>query len=153
MSTNTDGTDLTVETVLVPVDGGDEALAAAEYGVAVARRYDAAVHALYVLGEGTVRAVESGAADDDAVAEEIDAVLSTVADLGEGADVAVSTASAYGFSTQRKRVHPGSVVLDAAEEVDADFLVLPRERDEHGDVLEKAAGYVLQYASQPVLSV
>jgi len=29
---------------------------------------------------------------------------------------------------------------------------LPRERD-HGDVLEKAAGYVLQYASQPVLSV
>jgi len=152
MSTNTDGTDLTVETVLVPVDGGDEALTAAEYGVAVARRYDAAVHALYVLGEETVRAVESGAADDDAVAEEIDAVLSTLTTLGEEADVPVSTASAYGFSTRRKRVHPGSVVLDAAEEVDADFLVVPREH-EHGDVLEKAAGYVLQYASQPVLSV
>lgn len=152
MSTNTDGADLMVETVLVPIDGGDEALAAAEYGVAVAKRYDAAVHALYVLGEEMIRAVESGAADDDAVAGEIDAVLSTVTDLGEAADVPVSTASAYGFSTKRKRVHPGSVVLDAAEEVDADFLVVPRER-EHGDVLEKVAGYVLQYASQPVLSV
>jgi nucleotide-binding universal stress UspA family protein len=152
MATDTDGIDLDVETVLVPVDGGDEALAAAEYGVAVADRYDAAVHALYVLGEGMVRAVETGSADDDAVAEEIDAVLSTVTALGDDADVPVSTASAYGFSTQRKRVHPGSVVLDAAEEVDADFLVLPRER-EHGDVLQKAAGYVLQYASQPVLSV
>jgi len=153
MTTDTDGVDLDVETVLVPVDGGDEALSAAEYGVAVADRYDAAVHALYVLGEGMVRAVETGSADDDAVAEEIDAVLSTVADLAADADVPVTTASAYGFSTRRKRVHPGSVVLDAAEEVDADFLVVPRERDEHGDVLEKVAGYVLQYASQPVLSV
>jgi nucleotide-binding universal stress UspA family protein len=152
MSTNTDGTDLTVETVLVPVDGGEEALAAAEYGVAVAKRYDAAVHALYVLGEEMIRAVESGAADDDVVAGEIDAVLSTVTDLGERADVPVSTASAYGFSTKRKRVHPGSVVLDAADEVGADFLVVPRER-EHGDVLEKVASYVLQYTSQPVLSV
>jgi nucleotide-binding universal stress UspA family protein len=152
MSTNTDGTDLTVETVLVPVDGGEEALTAAEYGVAVAERYDAAVHALYVLGEEMIRAVESGAADDDVVAGEIDAVLSTVTDLGERADVPVSTASAYGFSTKRKRVHPGSVVLDAADEVGADFLVVPRER-EHGDVLEKVASYVLQYTSQPVLSV
>jgi nucleotide-binding universal stress UspA family protein len=150
---NIDGADLAVDTVLVPVDGGDEGLTAAEYGVAVADRYDARVHALYVLGEGMVRAVETGAADDDAVADEIDAVLSTVAEVGQEADVSVSTASAYGFSTVRKTVHPGSVVLDAAEEVDADFVVLPNERDEHGDVLEKAASYVLQYASQPVLSV
>jgi len=153
MTANTDGTDLTVDTVLVPVDDGDEALGAAEYGVAVADRYDARVHALYVLGESTVRAVEMGAVDDDAVADEIDAVLSAVVDVGDRAGVRVDTASAYGFSTRRKTVHPGSVVLDAAEEVDADFVVVPRERDDHGDVLEKAAGYVLQYASQPVLSV
>lgn len=152
MSPNADGTDLTVETVLVPVDDGEAALEAAEYGVAVADRYDARVYALYVMTEGMVRAVETGAADDDAVAAEIDAVLSAVGELGAAADVPVDTASAYGFSTQRKTVHPGSVVLDAAEEVDADFVVLPRERD-HGDVLEKTAGYVLQYASQPVLSV
>jgi len=152
MSPNADGTDRTVDTVLVPVDDGEEALEAAEYGVALADRYDAGVHALYVLGEGTVRAVETGAADDDAVAGEIDTTLSAVTEMGASADVPVTTASAYGFSTRRKTVHPGSVVLDAAEEVDADFVVLPRERD-HGDVLEKAAGYVLQYASQPVLSV
>jgi len=40
-------------------------------------------------------------------------------------------------------------------DVDADFLVVPREpmSGDTGDVLEKAAEYVLLYASQPVLSV
>ncbi len=152
MSSNADGAELTVDTVLVPVSDGERALRAVEYGVAVADRYDARVHALYVLAEAVVRAVETGTADDDAVADEIDATLSTVTEMAASSDVPVTTASAYGFSTRRKTVHPGSVVLDAAEEVDADFVVLPRERD-HGDVLEKTAGYVLQYASQPVLSV
>jgi hypothetical protein len=55
----------------------------------------------------------------------------------------------------RKLTHPGSVILDAADQIGADFLVIPREsaREESADVLEKAAEYVLLYASQPVLSV
>jgi hypothetical protein len=47
------------------------------------------------------------------------------------------------------------VVLDCAEEVGADFLVVPRETPSE-DVrmtIGKAALYVLQYADQPVLSV
>ena len=40
-----------VETVLVPVDGSEEAMEAVEYAVAIAERYDAVIHALYVLGE------------------------------------------------------------------------------------------------------
>jgi hypothetical protein len=51
--------------------------------------------------------------------------------------------------------HPGSVVLDTAEQKYADFLVVPRSEvaDDPDAVLGKAAEYVLMYASQPVLSV
>jgi nucleotide-binding universal stress UspA family protein len=146
---------LTVERVLVPVDGSDESLEAVEYAVAVAERYGASVHAVYVLGEEVVRAIDADAVDDDEVAEDTEAFTETVRELAGEHGVGVSSSIAYGFSTTRKTRHPGSVILDTAEEVDADFLVIPREplTSEPGEVLEKAAEYVLLYASQPVLSV
>lgn len=146
---------LTVERVLVPVDGSDESLVAVEYAVTVAERYDAQVHAVYVLGEEVVRAIEEDAVDQSEVAEDTEAFTDTVRDIAEAEGVPVSSSIAYGFSTRRKTTHPGSVILDTAEDVDADFIVIPREplTGEPGEVLEKAAEYVLLYASQPVLSV
>jgi nucleotide-binding universal stress UspA family protein len=146
---------LTVERVLVPVDGSDESLTAVEYAVAVAKRYDAQVHAVYVLGEEVVRAIEEDIVDQSEVAEDTEAFTDTVRDLARAEGVEVSTSIAYGFSTKRKTTHPGSVILDTAEDIDADFIVIPREplTGEPGEVLEKAAEYVLLYASQPVLSV
>ena len=146
---------LTVERVLVPVDGSDESLTAVEYAVAVAERYDAQVHAVYVLGEEVVRAIEEEVVDQSEIAEDTEAFTDTVRDLAHGEDVDVSSSIAYGFSTKRKTTHPGSVILDTAEDIDADFIVIPREplTGEPGEVLEKAAEYVLLYASQPVLSV
>lgn len=146
---------LTVERVLVPVDGSDESLGAVEYAVAVADRYDAQVHAVYVLGEEVVRAIEEAAVDEAEVAEDTEAFTDTVRDVADAEGVPVSSSIAYGFSTKRKTTHPGSVILDTAEDIDADFLVIPREplTGEPGEVLEKAAEYVLLYASQPVLSV
>ncbi|QLG28112.1 universal stress protein [Halorarum halophilum] len=146
---------LTVERVLAPVDGSDESLEAVEYAVAVAERYDASVHAVYVLGEEVVRAIETDAVDESEVAEDTEAFTGTVRELAEEHDVGISSSIAYGFSTNRKSRHPGSVILDTAEEISADFIVIPREplTGEPGEVLEKAAEYVLLYASQPVLSV
>ena len=142
-------------TVLVPVDGSEESTVAVEYAVAVAAEYDADVHAVFVLGEEVVRAIEDDAVDEDEVAADAEAFSDTAADVAasHGVDFAVSTA--YGFSTNLKTRHPGSVVLDTADEVDADFIVVPREpvSGDPGEVLEKAAEYVLLYASQPVLSV
>lgn len=144
----------TVETVLVPVDGSEESTRAVEYAVAIADRYDAALEVLYVLGEEVVRAIERERIDGDAVAEDNRAYLKTVEGMTTEQGVPVSTMIAYGFSVQRKLQHPGSVVLDVAEELDADFLVIPREpQTDEPDVLEKAAEYTLLYASQPVLSV
>lgn len=146
---------LDVETVLVPVDGTEESTAAAEYAIAVADRYEAAVHVVYVLGEAVTRAIEEGAVDDDVVAEDTTAYVDRLRERAADADIEIGATVAYGFSQTVKRQHPGSVVLDAAEELGADFLVVPREqpRENERDVLAKAAEYVLLYASQPVLSV
>ena len=144
-----------VDVVLSPVDGSDEADTAARYAVTIAERYDAAVHVLYVVGEEAVRAIEEGLVDEESVAAESRAALDAVEDTAAANGVPTETSMAYGFSTRSKLRHPGSVVLDAADQVAADFIVIPREplRGEPGEVLEKAAEYVLLYASQPVLSV
>lgn len=142
-----------IETVLVPVDGSEESVAAVEYGVAIADAYGASVHALYVLGEGMVRGVEAGDLADEEVAAESEAFLDEVQRMA--GDVPVSRAMAAGFSLSRLSRHPGSVILDAADDVAADFLVVPREplTGDPSAVIEKAAEYVLAHASQPVLSV
>lgn len=143
-----------IETVLVPVDDSEHALRAVEFASAVATRYGAALHALHVLDEQAVWALEQGHLDEDAVADDyrefMDHVAEVVAD-----EVPLTHSTAYGFVPTRLSHHPGSVILDAVEEVDADFLVVPREpvTGDPGEVLEKAAQYVLAYASQPVLSV
>lgn len=145
---------LEVDTVLIPVDGSEASADAAEYAVAVAERYGADLHILYVFGEAISRGIETGDLDEDEVAAETQTFIDDVAAIApEG--VTVDSSMAYGFSTHRKTTHPGSVVLDCADDVDADFLVIPRESvgGGTGDVLEKAAEYVLLYASQPVLSV
>jgi nucleotide-binding universal stress UspA family protein len=142
---------LAVETVLAPVDGSDPSMRAAEYAAAIAERYDAGVHALYVVGEEAAR--ERGFGDDDAAAASEAFIADIRAFTPES--VPLTHSSAYGFSRTMKTRHPGSVVLDAAEDAAVDFIVVPREPvsgDPDGP-LGRAAEYVLQYATQPVLSV
>ena len=144
-----------VDEVLAPVDGSEESATAVEYAVAVADRYDASVHVLFVLGREVVLGMDAGALEEDEVAETSRTFLEDVSALADAHDVPVTTSTTHGFSPTRKTHHPGSVVLDAADAAGADFIVIPREstNDASAEVLEKAAEYVLAYASQPVLSV
>jgi nucleotide-binding universal stress UspA family protein len=144
-----------VNTVLVPVDGSDESVAAVEYAAGIAEKYEADVHALYVLDEEVTRAIETGAVEKDEVVVETESFIESARAITDDYGVELGNSIAYGFSTRRKTQHPGSAVLDSADEVEADFIVIPREplTGEPGEVLEKAAEYVLLYASQPVLSV
>jgi nucleotide-binding universal stress UspA family protein len=145
---------LAVDLVLVPVDTSEESTDAVAYAAAIAAEYDAALHVVHVLGGTVVRAIETGDVDDDRVAADGEAIVEAARGVAADAGVPVSTSVAYGFSTTMKLRHPGSVVLDTAEDVSADFLVVPRESATGDDgVLAKAAEYVLLYASQPVLSV
>ncbi|MFC6823857.1 universal stress protein [Halopelagius fulvigenes] len=151
----TDRRPLDVDLVLVPVDRSDESAAAVECACAIAAEYGAGVHAVHVLGGDVVRAIETGAVDDEEVAADGEAITQTTKDIAAEYEVDLATSVAYGFSTKMKIRHPGSVVLDTAEELDADFVVVPREpiSGDPGEVLAKAAEYVLLYATQPVLSV
>lgn len=143
-----------VTTVLVPVDSSDESMRAVEYAVEIAARYDARVHALYVLDEEAARKVAVGEADEADIAATSEAFMDAARESApEG--VSFTHSSAYGFSQTLKTRHPGSVVLDAADDADVDFIVVPREpvSGESEKPLGRAAEYVLQYATQPVLSV
>ncbi|TYL38411.1 universal stress protein UspA [Natronococcus pandeyae] len=144
-----------VDTVLAPVDGSEESATAVEYAVAVADRYDASVHVLFVLGRGVVRGLDAGTVEEEDVADSTQGFLDDVGRIAADSGVSLSTSVDHGFSTTRKTRHPGNVILDIADTVDADFIVLPREpvTGTSAEVLEKAAEYVLSYASQPVLSV
>jgi nucleotide-binding universal stress UspA family protein len=144
-----------VDTVLVPVDGSEAAMDAVEYAVAIAERYDAVVHSLYVLGENAATAMREGQVEAAAVAERCEQVMAGVRAAAADRGVPVDHSSAAGFSLDRLSQHPGSVILDVSEMLEADFVVVPRE-PVTGDpeaVIEKAAEYVLAHASQPVLSV
>jgi nucleotide-binding universal stress UspA family protein len=142
---------LDVTTVLVPVDGSDESLDAVEYAVAVAERYGARVHALYVLDPETARGTTPGG-PDDAIAATSEGFMDAAREVA-AERVDLTHSSAYGFSPTMKSRHPGSVVLDAAADAEVDFVVIAREPGEATDLLGRAAEYVLQYATQPVLSV
>lgn len=144
-----------VETLLVAVDGSEPSFDGSAYAVALADRYGAELVALYVHGQA-VDDVQAGTASAEDLSADATAFLSEVREVAAEASVSLRTATAYGFSTERKLTHPGSVILDAADEFGADFLVIPRKS--YGDstaagVLTKAAEYTLLYASQPVLAV
>jgi nucleotide-binding universal stress UspA family protein len=138
--------------VLAPVDGSEEAERGVEYAVAIAQRYDADIHLLYILDQRVARGIETGDVSAEAVANEHRAFTTRVRKRLD--DISLSHSSAAGFSDRRLTQTPGSVILDAADELDADFLVVPREArmDAPNATLGKAALYVLEYASQPVLS-
>lgn len=144
-----------VDTVLVAIDGSDESARAGEYAITIASKYGARVHALYIFDERTVRAIESELVEKTDIAMETQAFIETIREYAADRGVPLADSTTYGFSTTSKLRHPGSAILDTADQVAADFLVIPREsfRDDPGGVLEKAAEYVLLYASQPVLSV
>jgi nucleotide-binding universal stress UspA family protein len=146
--------DADIDLVLAPVDGSDQSESAVEYAVAIADRYGADIHVLHVLDQTVARGLEVGDVAAESVASQHRALTDRVRERLPAA-VSLSTSSVPGFSPSRLSQTPGSVILDAAEELEADFLVVPRRSptDEPDEMLGKAALYVLEYASQPVLSV
>ena len=147
--------DMEADLVLAPVDGSDNAAEAFEYAVAVAERYDAAIHVLFVLGEEVSRRVQDGTIDRETVAETTGAAVEPLRSRLAETDLVSTHSAAYGYSTERLTRHPGSIIVEVAEQLSADFVVLPRE-PVTGDpqaAIEKAAQHVIAHADQPVLSV
>jgi len=146
-----------INTVLVPVDGTDRSERAIAHALPIADRYGAEVHVLHVIDQAVAAGLEEGDIRADSVADEHRAFMSAVREQvrADGHDIGLTQSTAFGYSARSLRRHPVSVVLDAAEDAAADFIVIPRQSamDEPGAMLGKVAEYVLSYASQPVLSV
>jgi nucleotide-binding universal stress UspA family protein len=148
---------VSIDLVLAPTDCSEESGRAIDYAIALADRYGATLHLLHVVDERIVQGMETGdvAAEDVASQyQEFAASVQTQVEDTPGVE-GFSYSSAAGFSVSQLSRTPGSVVLDAADQVRADFIVIPRETpsDQPEETLGKAALYVLEYASQPVLSV
>lgn len=145
-----------IDLVLAPVDCSDDAEQAAKYAVAIAEKYGADLHLLHILDQRVMQGLDCGDLTADTIAEEQRSFTGRIRQQHTGADgVTISQSSAIGFSQTQLARTPGSVILDAADELDADFLVVPRVTPSGStdEVLGKAALHVLEYASQPVLSV
>lgn len=138
------------DTILVPTDGSDHAVRAAEHGRSLARAFDATVHVLNVVdvqaaaglfdaGGVDEEFVERLEAEGEAAIEDVEAVV--------GADGTLRTAV--------RRGKPGGTILDYAEETDADLLAMGT----HGrtGVRRYVAGsvteHVVRHATAPVLTV
>lgn len=128
-----------IDTVLVPIAATDTVPRVVGYAVAIAEQYEAGIHMLYVL--------DSDATDTDALSQQL---MEATRDATDDT-IPLSHSIIYGFSTDSLTHHPGSVVLDASNDIGADLIVIPRERSPNA--LGQAADYVVQYATAPVFSV
>jgi nucleotide-binding universal stress UspA family protein len=147
---------LDIDLVLSAADNTQEAAEAAEYAAEIADRYEADLHLLHVIDQQIVRGLETGDLDSQVVAEQQQWITGHARQhLPEDGTVTLTQSGAIGFSEDRLDQTPGSVILTVADNLGADFLVVPRVTPEESpeEILGKAALYVLEYAEQPVLSV
>lgn len=135
------------ETILVATDGSERARRAAEYAVDLAARYDATVHAIFV--------VDTHLADEPALST---AELSTdlIEDAGHGFLVEVGgLAEERGVRFERRSAHgvPKYEILDYADEVGADVIVMGTVGHTPGHRVGSVADHVFEHADQPVLTI
>jgi nucleotide-binding universal stress UspA family protein len=145
-----------LDLVLTAADNTQDAAEAAAYAAAVADRYGADLHVLHVLDQRIIQGLEAGDIDADNVAGRQQWLTAHAREsLPEGSTTEIRQSGAPGFSSDRLGRTPGSVILDVAENLDVDFLVVPRVESAGSpdEVLGKSALHVLEYATQPVLSV
>lgn len=110
--------------LLLPVDGSEGSDRALDHAVRLAKTYDASVHALYVIDDGSLPfdfdAVAKGEQVRTAVESTGDDALAAVEERCEAAGVPVT-------SEQREGV-PATVILDCAADREADLLVTGTHR-------------------------
>lgn len=138
------------DTVLIPTDGSEHAVRAAEHGLHVARQFDATVHVINVVDlESAGGIFDAGGVSEefvDRLEDEGRETIREIEELAEGSDD-VRTAVVRG--------KPSDAILDYADERDADFVFMGTHgrtglnRYIAGSVTER----VVRMADVPVLTV
>ncbi|WP_123533888.1 universal stress protein [Halosimplex salinum] len=134
------------DTVVIATDGSESASRAVDVALDFADKFDADVHALYVVDRGDV------AASPDELRKELVDALEAAAqealdDVRDRSDRSVTTAVRNG--------RPGKEIPQYAEEVDADAVALGTRgrHGDHGFVLGSVADAVVRRCDRPVLTV
>ncbi|MEF8843524.1 MAG: universal stress protein [Haloarculaceae archaeon] len=138
------------ETVLIPTDGSEHAVRAAEHGAYLARTFDATVHLLNVLDVQAAAGLFDAGGVDEAFVERLEAE-------GEEAIGAVETAVGEGgrVRTAMVRGEPSGAILEYAEDRGVDLIAMGTHgrsglnRYFAGSVTER----VVRLAEVPVLTV
>ncbi|QZY00938.1 universal stress protein [Halobaculum rubrum] len=134
------------DTIVVATDGSDSVSRAVEVALDLADRFDAAVHALYVVDSGEV----------DSSPEEVrDQMRNALQERGGEAIVDVQKRAGIDVTAVVREGRPANEIGDYAREIDAD-LVATGTRGRHGEnrfLIGSVAERVVRTCPVPVLTV
>jgi nucleotide-binding universal stress UspA family protein len=138
------------DTILIPTDGSDAATTAARYGLALAERVDATVHALSVVDPDRF-ATDSVGDVDDLVRRQHDRFERRARDAVDR----VAAASAVPVETHVVEGRPATVLAAAIDDYDADLVAMGTHGRSGVDryLLGSLAERTLRTAHVPVLAV
>lgn len=135
-------------TILVPTDGSDSANRAVEHAIELAERFDAALHAMYVVD--TNRYGEPALSSAEVVLHELEEdghrLVSAVADRADNTGITTDTMVCHG--------RPHEEIIDYADDIDADLIVMGYQGQGHRleGHMGSVADRVTQSAGRPVLT-
>lgn len=135
-----------IDTVVIATDGSASVRRAVGTGLDLADRFDAAVHAVYVVDEGQIDALP------ERLREEIRDALD---EQGREALGAVSDRAPDGVTTTVREGRPAAEICDYAGSVGAD-VVVSGTRGRHGEhsfLLGSVAEDLVRNCSVPILTV
>lgn len=135
------------ETILVATDGSERARKAADYAIDLAAQYDATVHAIFVVDTHLLDepALSSAELSTDAIEDAGHEFLVEVEKLAERRGIPFQRRSAHGV--------PKFVILDYAEEIDADIIVMGAVGHTPGHRVGSVADHVFEHAPRPVMTI
>jgi nucleotide-binding universal stress UspA family protein len=135
-----------IGTLVIATDGSESVTRAVGVALDLADRFDADVHALYVVDEGEIQSAP----------EELRADLEeALTEQGETATEEITERSERSVTTAVRTGHPAAAITDYAREVDAD-VVATGTRGRHGEnrfLVGSVAERVVRTCPVPVLTV
>jgi nucleotide-binding universal stress UspA family protein len=135
--------------ILLSTDGGVASEAATAHAIELAAAHDAELHVLFVVDESVVTAYSG-----DEYVDEAEGPEHGLEELGEEAIAAVAADAAdagVDVVEQIRHGRPDEAIVDYADEVDADLLVLGTKRrpDEYRALLGSVTDRVLRLTHRP----
>ncbi len=138
------------ETVVIATDGSESARRGIRTALDVATRFDATVHAVYVVDTNEIAASPEQVRDqlEDAIESAGEDALETV--IEEASDLGASD-----VVTAVEEGNPATEIIEYAEDVDADVIAMGTRgrHGEHAYVLGSVAEAVVRRSPIPVLTV